>query len=226
MSYIATLVAELHSKHEEVEIRNGGRCEILVVAGDITHLGTISELYEFNEFVKGLSYEHVIVVPGNRDIWLENERIVKHILSNCTCLIDEYVILNGKKIYGSPWTKIYDERYAAFTVENERELKEKWSKIPDDTNILITHSPPYGYLDKDVNGYSVGSTRLFERVAEIQPELHVFSHAHKSSGDKTQRWANTSNNTRFTNASVMGTTLKVYSDYRKGSGGYLPTWEL
>ena len=38
------------------------------------------------------------------------------------------------------------------------------SMIPDDTEILLTHSPPYGILDKTLKGEHVGSKELAERV--------------------------------------------------------------
>ena len=42
MIYFASLVGELHGKHDEICIKTGSMEEVLLVAGDITHNGSIS----------------------------------------------------------------------------------------------------------------------------------------------------------------------------------------
>ena len=46
----------------------------------------------------------------------------------------------GIKIYGTPW--IPYEKTTAFGV-NDTFIKEKFSQIPSDIDILITHTPAY-----------------------------------------------------------------------------------
>ena len=46
---------------------------------------------------------------------------------------------------------------------------------------MITHCPPYGFLDFD-DGINYGSTELLTRVEEIKPRLHLFGHIHKQHG--------------------------------------------
>jgi Icc-related predicted phosphoesterase len=72
---------------------------------------------------------------------------------------------------------------AAFTC-TEAELKEKWALIPEDVDILVTHSPPYGILDGTLFQENVGSISLYERLysEKIKPRLHVFGHVHESYG--------------------------------------------
>lgn len=53
--------------------------------------------------------------------------------------------------------------------------------LPRDLDILLTHMPPGGCLDKDdVRGY--GLQELRDWVIECQPELHCFGHVHESNG--------------------------------------------
>ena len=48
--------------------------------------------------------------------------------------------LYGYKIYGSPYTP----EFCGWAFMEEREdLKLIWEKIPTDTDILITHGPPF-----------------------------------------------------------------------------------
>ena len=58
-------------------------------------------------------------------------------------LEDESIELFGYKIYGSPYTIKYE--HWAF-VEPEEDLAKRWTRIPDNTDILITHQPPYGKI--------------------------------------------------------------------------------
>ena len=84
----------------------------------------------------------------------------------------------------------------AFTCDTEEELAEKFALIPDDMDILITHSPPEDILDElEEEGKHVGSIALFNRIKKIQPSLHVFGHIHSSYGIKKL------NSTTFINAS-------------------------
>ena len=60
-----------------------------------------------------------------------------------------------------------------------------WKLIPDDTDILITHGPPYGHGDKIAtkNLDHVGCKSLYEEViSRIKPKFHIFGHIHESHG--------------------------------------------
>jgi Icc-related predicted phosphoesterase len=54
--------------------------------------------------------------------------------------------------------------------------------IPANTDILITHGPPYGILDKNRVGFSAGCQSLKRAVKRIHPKLHVFGHIHEAGG--------------------------------------------
>lgn len=88
------------------------------------------------------------------------------------------------KIWGSPWTLRFpgmNPRCMAFTVNTEEELEEKWKLIPDDSDILVTHSPCHGILDWNTKGRLCGSISLREHVIKrIKPKLHVFGHLHEA----------------------------------------------
>ena len=60
--------------------------------------------------------------------------------------------------------------------------------IEDDTDIVITHGPPEGVLDRSGEGKRIGSRDLFEAVAHSRPRLHAFGHVHSSWGAKLVAW--------------------------------------
>ena len=71
----------------------------------------------------------------------------------------------------------------AFTVDTEEELAEKWSEIPDDTDILITHGPKWGTFDRVGNDFT-GSQSLLLWISEHKNtlQLHVHGHIHEYHG--------------------------------------------
>ena len=63
----------------------------------------------------------------------------------------------------------------------------------------MTHSPPYGFGDKILNGENVGSKDLLNIIKEnVSPEFHVFGHIHEDYGIPTE------GETTFINAAFAG----------------------
>jgi Icc-related predicted phosphoesterase len=56
-----------------------------------------------------------------------------------------------------------------------------YARIPEDTDILITHSPAYGILDFDDN-INYGSVEILERLAMLNLKAHLFGHIHAQHG--------------------------------------------
>ena len=71
---------------------------------------------------------------------------------------NESVEILGLKIYGSPYSPEFCNW--AFSINPDDESKQMWDKIPKDTDILITHGPPYKILDKTITGIDAGCTDL------------------------------------------------------------------
>jgi Icc-related predicted phosphoesterase len=65
---------------------------------------------------------------------------------------------------------------------DDPELVRAWSRIPEETDVLITHTPPGGILDVSRSGRPLGCGFLAARVREISPTLHGFGHVHNSAG--------------------------------------------
>ena len=78
----------------------------------------------------------------------------------------------------------------------EREAGATICRHPEDTDILVTHTPPYGILDRD-GSILYGSRELLERVSTIRPRLHLFGHIHKAHGMTNDGM------TVFSNAAIM-----------------------
>ncbi|KAK4456873.1 Metallo-dependent phosphatase-like protein [Cladorrhinum samala] len=60
---------------------------------------------------------------------------------------------------------------------------ELWSSIPPNADIVITHTPPYGYCDA-----SLGCEVLRKVISEVRPRLHICGHVHQARGAERVRW--------------------------------------
>ncbi len=78
---------------------------------------------------------------------------------------------------------------SAFNLERGAELRKKWDLIPAQVDVLITHSPPHGVLDRTPKGEKVGCEELLAATERTRPRLHVFGHVHESYG--VQRFGRT-----------------------------------
>lgn len=174
------------------KIKNLPDGDILVHAGDWGKRGSYDELAEFtNHVVKWKAkYEHVIIVSGNHDgISEENPNLTRLMLeaAGATYLLNQEVIIDGIKFFGSPVTpKFFDWSWMR---ERGDDIASVWAEIPDDVNVLITHGPPYGILDQvkmlgsSNFGEHVGCEDLLKRVGELKSlKLHVFGHIHEEHG--------------------------------------------
>ena len=85
------------------------------------------------------------------------------------------------KFWGSPWQPwFYDW---AFNLNRGHDIKQKWDLIEHDVDVLITHGPPYGILDKTIHEQThVGCEELKKCVLRLKPKLHVFGHIHEGYG--------------------------------------------
>ena len=64
-------------------------------------------------------------------------------------------------------------------------------------DVLITHGPPFGILDRTAAGLPQGCLELAEVVALLAPAVHLFGHIHEGYGTLTR------NKTTFVNAALL-----------------------
>ena len=88
---------------------------------------------------------------------------------------------------------------------NSPEIKQIWSKIPNDVDVLITHGPPANILDLTISNEHAGCAQLLKRIKQIKPRLHVFGHIHEGYGREEQ------DSTIFVNASTCNLRYKPVS---------------
>lgn len=160
----------------------------------ILHLknkGELSQVEDFAKFVKKLDYKYKIVIAGNHDFCFEDQRKEKaeEYLTDAGLIYlnDSAIEIEGIKFWGSPIQPWFNDW--AFNRARGAEIKKHWDLIPIDTDVLITHGPPFGILDLCAHGERVGCNDLLDAVIKIGPRIHAFGHIHEGYGtlrvDKT-----------------------------------------
>jgi len=195
-------ISDTHSMHYDIADLTDG--DLLIHAGDFTLRGLSHEVEQFADWMREQPHKHKVVIAGNHDLCAESHGLLtKEIFESREIhyLRDSSVTLDGAVIYGSPWQPFFNNW--AFNVEKEEDLYTKFSNAPADTDILITHGPPRGVLDRNKEGELCGSTALRARILEITPALFVCGHIHEARG------IDFLGNTRCVNAACVDLRLKM-----------------
>lgn len=188
-------ISDTHGQHEKVKIPEG---DLLIHAGDLTEYGTEEEVKDFLRWFAKQPCTYKVFIAGNHDLFFEQANQNKYKIfanlkaENVFYLQNSGITLEGIKIWGSPVTPYF--LGMAFNKQRGEVIRKTWNKIPTDTDILITHSPPYGILDQ-----GLGCEELLANVIQRKPKLHVFGHIHNAYGTYQE------NNKKFINASLTDT---------------------
>jgi Icc-related predicted phosphoesterase len=172
-------ISDTHCRLNQVKIPDG---DILIHAGDLTFRGTVPEIAKELKILKEKTehFQKVIVTCGNHD-WLgeTNPELMKQMCEDkgFVYLCDSAITVDGTKIYGSPFQPEFCDW--AFNLPRGLPLQEKWGLIPEDTNVLVTHGPPYCILDLCPDGRHVGCMHLRQRIEQLKLlKYHIFGHIH------------------------------------------------
>ena len=200
-----TIISDTHNKHNELDQFLTEESDVIIHCGDFTSMGYIEEVKKFLNWFSNLNqFTHKIFIAGNHDFsFEENFDEVKDLIPpNVIYLENIEVVIDGVKFYGTPIQKVFYNW--AFNKEYG-DLQKYYKMIPDDVDVLITHTPPFGILDNVFNNpIPQGSPVLDEEIFErIKPKLNCFGHIHESYGVKDI------NNIKFVNASTLNMKYQI-----------------
>ena len=179
--------------------------DLLLVGGDVSPAHDHYYEYQINwfqhdfaEWINTLPFKNefsrVVIIGGNHDFFAE--RISKealqcfYITTNHKAVVlkneeynYEYLTDDGiktLKIFGTPYCKIFGNW--AFMISNEK-LKEKFSYIPEDCDILLSHDAPdinnLGMISMGFHsGTNAGNIVLAEAIKEKKPKFAFCGHIH------------------------------------------------
>lgn len=173
------LISDTHMTHGRIDVPAG---DILIHAGDSTKRGTAPQLREVAEFMAAQPHAHKVIIAGNHDFGLQEDLGLGRTLFGEAYLCDAEARFGDVRVWGSPWQPwFYDW---AFNLQRGEPLREKWDLIPEGTDVLVTHGPPQGILDRTVMGQDVGCEELLLAAMRVRPRVHVFGHIHEAYGTR------------------------------------------
>ncbi|CAG7560201.1 unnamed protein product [Fusarium equiseti] len=166
------------------------RGDILIHAGDLTDSGTVEDIQKQLDWLKDQPHPIKIVVAGNHDSWFDKKsRPEVDVRSGAKPNMDGLIYLESGltvqkvkgrtvNIFGVPDIPFIGPKEFAFQYTPE---DHPWlSKVPPQTDILITHCPPKHHLD-----LGLGDSNLLREVWRVKPRLHVFGHVHYAYGKES-----------------------------------------
>ena len=174
-------LSDTHCKHNKIKVPEG---DCFIFCGDMSYRGDIQEINDFVFFLKKLSHKHKIVIAGNHDFCFEDERRVQaeELIKSAGAeyLNDSGIEIEGIQFWGSPIQPYFFNW--AFNRQRGEDIKKHWDFIPLETEVLITHGPPKGILDRTKNNEEVGCEELLKKVMKVKPKIHAFGHIHEGYG--------------------------------------------
>jgi len=176
------VISDLHSKFsilplflEKIELLNA---DLIISCGDLTDFGSPIELKRMLSEIS--SKIPIISVLGNCDPpnALEDEDLKKYLLHGEYAIFDDTVIsgVSGANItpFRTPFELSEEELSSLLFTSIPKESYKYW--------IVVSHVPPYGFLDTPSDDLHVGSRALREFIVNYSPDYLLCGHIHEARG--------------------------------------------
>ena len=173
-------ISDIHNRQKDINLPSG---DMLAIAGDWTSGGTLKEVTAFGGWLHKIQnqFRHIVLVAGNHDELAATQPLLLagilprsvHYLRDTTAQIE------GKIIHGSPWSPVYGRwDFMAELPEREQYL----SLIPAYCDLLISHGPALGILDRTSSGELAGCSVLRGSLEEKTIKNLICGHIHEGHG--------------------------------------------
>ena len=204
-------ISDSHGFHEELKIPED--VDITIHSGDCSNIKSkyenSSEVLKFLDWFSQINCPFKIFVAGNHDTSIEGNLVTKEDFKkrNIIYLENDFVTINDKIIWGSPYTPTFGTGWA-FNKAREK-INRIWENIPDNVNILITHGPPKGILDLSYNRNNeleyCGCSALLKRINNLKElDCSLFGHIHDNQNNfNSGIFYNNATKVTFSNGSVV-----------------------
>lgn len=152
----------------------------------------------YNPNISGKNYDDNVLNLIKQQI-IEDDEIIY--------LEESSINVEGLNIYGTPYSPFFYHwgfpTYPYHERQNGGLEASRWNKIPDNTDIVIVHGPPFNILDSTVDNEHVGCPFLAEKMNKIEPSLCLFGHIHEAYGHKKIK------NTYYANVSTLNFNYQI-----------------
>jgi Icc-related predicted phosphoesterase len=183
---ILVFLSDTHGYHSRITVPPG---DALVFAGDYSSRGDLDDTVSFLSWFTQQPHRDKVLISGNHDRiscvqpTLFRELLAEH-APDVVYLQDSGVEIGGLRFWGSPYTPTFLSWY--HMRERGAAIRAHWDLIPDNTDVLVTHGPPFGYLDAVDNGRNrAGDRDLYEAILRVRPRVSCHGHLHLEGGQST-----------------------------------------
>ena len=169
----------INGKKVDLQIPDG---DVLIHCGDFSAQGSFDDIVYLNSFLSKLSHKKKYVVCGNHDIQSEKDfNASQTLLTNAILLYHHAFWIGDIPCFATSYQPFY--KGWAYNIADDKKRKKLFDQIPEETQILISHCPPFGYNDKGFQAPHVGDKALLARIRELKHLRYVISgHLHNSYG--------------------------------------------
>lgn len=181
-------ISDVHNRWQKLVIPE---CDVLISAGDYSFHGEPHVVKLYHEWLNQQPAARIISGNGNHEEWVEKNFEEAKSIALTACPRVDFIEEGGVTIEDvnfwysaiTPWFNDW-----AYNRRPGPDIDKHWQLIPEDTDVLITHGPPYGVLDvvyysNGVPKERVGCWNLKERIKQVKPDIHIFGHIHGSHGE-------------------------------------------
>ncbi|KAK2630360.1 hypothetical protein QTJ16_001180 [Diplocarpon rosae] len=188
--------------------------DVLIHAGDMTNQGSFSELKKTIEWLEGADFEVKIIIAGNHDITLDSDFYAQYGLyfhnqnpqdpAKCQELLERSPSIQWLKhestvvslaspsgphttfkIFGSPYSPVSGMWAFGYNTEEATYI---WDRIPMDSDIVVTHTPPKYHCDERKDRRAAGCEALRDELWRVRPRMAICGHIHDGRGVEIVRW--------------------------------------
>ncbi|GIL58935.1 hypothetical protein Vafri_13945 [Volvox africanus] len=179
---VVVSLSDMHGLHLNGDIIDVPDGDMLVIAGDI-ELRSRRDVGNLERWLASLPHRHKVVGFGNMDTWAYDAGDDLKI-EGAHVVVDRVLEVGGLRLLASPWSPKYA---GVWQLANEAAGRQHWSRLlpPElELDVLVTHTPPYGYGDL-TRGAHVGDKQLLAAVQAMKrpPRLWICGHIHEAVGE-------------------------------------------
>lgn len=181
-------IADLHGRVDRLLSLETGDADLIVVCGDLHNSGSEEEAGPVVDALSGIGLP-VLIVPGNMDPRIFSARLWEgagFVSLHCRAYCYEDCGFIG--MGGIVAREGRDPDNPARQYHRDEDVYENLSRAYEEISnarrkVVVTHQPPFGFLDTLYNKEPSGSLSLRKFLEERQPDLLLCGHIHEARGE-------------------------------------------
>ena len=240
------ILSDTHGREFGAEERPSHKVDVAIHCGDLTEESKLEEYQATLRLLMDIQAPLKLVIAGNHDLTMdipvfkekvaearppldldlvkkaygnygEARQLFEDARSTGITFLDEgnhqFTLHNGAvlAVYASPWTPSLGDWGFQYRRNEGHNFQ-----IGKRVDLVITHGPPKGILDRTESKQRAGCPDLFGAVARARPRMHCFGHIHEGWGARMVTWRDrlTDNPSHFTDIdNDKSTTIETLSGF-------------